>query len=260
MGNLPAARVNSSPPFYVTGVDYAGPILIRDRKTRGCKLIKGYICLFVCFATKTIHIELVTELSKEVFLLALKRFVARRGKPKHIFSDNGTNFVAASSELKQIYKFLADNLSSLSDALSKDNIEWSLNPPYSPHFGGLWESGVRIIKHHLRRVLGNVHLTYEELNSLLIQIEEIVNSRTFLSSDPKDLSHITPAHFLVGRALTSVPDYDYRSIPMNRLLRYQLTQRLAQHVWERWNKEYVSDLQKKVKWFSSKVQISAKVS
>ncbi|XP_028156849.1 uncharacterized protein LOC114350305 isoform X2 [Ostrinia furnacalis] len=99
MGQLPTARTELEFPFLNCSVDYAGPVFIADRKGRGCKLIKSYLCIFVCLAVKAVHIELVTDLTKEAYLAALNRFVARRGKPRSILSDNGTNFVGASNDL-----------------------------------------------------------------------------------------------------------------------------------------------------------------
>ncbi|GBP12586.1 hypothetical protein EVAR_10249_1 [Eumeta japonica] len=199
MGHLPAERTNLEFPFFDTGVDYAGPIMIADRKGRGCKLIKTYISVFVCLATRAVHLELVSDLTKEAFISALNRFMARRGKPRNIFSDNGTSFVGAFNELSNILK--QDFSSHFTEG-----INFSFIPAYTPHFGGLWESAVKSIKYHLRRVLGLTHLTYDEMCTCLTQIEAILNSRplTPLSIDTSDLTPLTPAHFLIGRSLTSL--------------------------------------------------------
>lgn len=106
MGSLPQERLVQNSPFTITGVDYAGPIFIRDNIGRGCKTIKGYISLFVCFSTRAIHLELVTQLTTEAFLAALRRFIARRGKPTVIHSDNGTNFLGARNALRELGAFL----------------------------------------------------------------------------------------------------------------------------------------------------------
>ncbi|KAG5884223.1 hypothetical protein JTB14_011712 [Gonioctena quinquepunctata] len=122
MAALPESRLNPKHPFEITGVDYAGPFSIKSRSGRGCKISKAYISLFICFVTKAVHFELVTDLSKDAFLLALKRFVSRRGLPTLINSDNGTNFVAANNDLKNLGKFIKNNEIELRDYLRKNNI------------------------------------------------------------------------------------------------------------------------------------------
>ncbi|XP_023312588.1 uncharacterized protein LOC111692719 [Anoplophora glabripennis] len=250
MGQLPKERLIPGPPFDKTGVDYAGPFTIKDKKGRGAKHSKCYICLFVCFATKAVHLELVTELSKDAFILALKRFVSRRGRPTQIFSDNGTNFVSAASELKLLGKFLAKHERSITESASLENIDWKFIPPHSPHFGGLWEAGVKSSKHHLRRVLGKTSLTFEELYTLIVQVEAVLNSRPLfpMSNDPNDLHPITPAHFLISRPCTTLPEPDLREVPVNRLSRFQLISKLRRDFWVRWQKEYLSELQQRTRW------------
>ncbi|XP_030760561.1 uncharacterized protein LOC115885714 [Sitophilus oryzae] len=188
MGQLPSVRVNQAKPFQVVGVDYAGPLFITLGKHRGVKSQTAYICLFVCFTTKALYVELVSDLTTHAFLAALRRFIARRGRCNQIFSDRGTNFVGAKSEI----------LKCTEDACVEENLTWTFNPPSSPHFGGLWEAGVKSFKTHLFRVIGDQRLTYEDLYTVLVQIEALLNSRPLcpLSSDPNDLSALTPGHFL----------------------------------------------------------------
>lgn len=251
MGNLPLERIQSNYAFYSCGVDYCGPLLYLDRTGRGAKLVKCYICLFVCFATKAIHLELVTSLTTDSYLLALKRFISRRGKPAQIFSDNGKNFVGAAKEFSS---FLSDNSQSIIDYAANESIKFSFIPPYLPHFGGLWEAGVKSCKYHLRRVMGNAHLTFEELSTLLTLIESILNSRPIspMSSDPSDPLPLTPAHFLIGRPLTAAPCDDITEVTPLRLSRYARVEQLRQHFWSRWMKEYISELQTRTKWKTKK--------
>lgn len=250
MGDLPANRFLSGFPFQVTGIDYAGPILIKEKKGRGAKLVKSYIALFVCFSTKSLHLELVSDLSTETFLLALKRFIARRGKPLHLYSDNGTTFRGANRELKELGEFLTAKQAPIEQSLNNQGINWHFIPAYAPNFGGLWEAGVKSTKHHLKRIVGNAHLTFEELTTLLTQIEAILNSRPLspLSTDPTDPHPLTPAHFLVGRPLTSTYEPNLTDLPETRLSRYQRLEQLRQHFWARWHKEFISELQLRTKW------------
>nr|CAH7762839.1 unnamed protein product [Callosobruchus chinensis] len=224
--------------------------MIKDRSGRGCRLSKAYACLFICFTVKAVHLELVTDLSKDAFISALRRFVARRGKPSQIFSDNGTNFVASNSELRELGGFICKNKDELEKSVHNEGIDWRFIPPQSPHFGGLWEAGVKSIKHHLRRVLKDNHFTFEQFYTILVQVEAILNSRpiSLLSESVEDLNPLTPSHFLVGRPLMAVPDADVSTVPVNRLSLYQHIQQLVQHIWSRWSKEYVSERQVRTKW------------
>lgn len=250
MGNLPSTRVVASLPFHVVGVDYAGPVMIKDRKGRGAKYLKAYICLFVCFASKAIHLELVNDLTTQSFILCLRRFIARRGKPLHMYSDNGRNFVGANTELQELAKFLMANESKISETIANDGINWHFIPPHSPHFGGLWEAGIKSSKLLLKRTIGNTSLTFEEMYSLLVQIESILNSRplTPLSSNPQDLLPLCPAHFLIGKPLVAAPDPSVIHIDEPRLSKFQKIQQLQQQFWRRWQKEYLFELQRRAKW------------
>ncbi|XP_011171790.2 uncharacterized protein LOC105204419 [Solenopsis invicta] len=237
-------------PFHVTEVDYGSPFVIKDRKGRGCKTSKCYICLFIYFSTKAIHLELVSDATSESFIAALRRFVSRRGKPAHIYSDNGTNFIGANRELNELAELLIKEQLTLSEHISNTGITWHFIPAYSPHFGGLWEAGLKSTKYHLKRVSSSSSLTFKEFYTLLTQIEAILNSRplTPLSTDPNDLVPLTPAHFLIGKTLNAVANPDLTHVPDSRVSRWQLIQKLQQHFWKRWSKEYISELQQRTKW------------
>jgi len=200
MGHLPQDRVTVAFPFETTGVDYAGPFQIKDRKGRGCKISKCYIYLFVCFTTKAMHFELASDLMAEAFVAALRRFVSCREKPSRIYSDNGKNFVGGNNALKELGKFLIKEAKVISESMVDHKIEWNFILAYSPHFGGLWEAEVKSVKYHLKRVAANALLTFEEFYTLLVQVEAILNFRplTPLSSNPDDLSLLISAHFLIG--------------------------------------------------------------
>ena len=143
MGYLPRDRVQPSRTFAVTGVDFAGPITTLN-KGRGRKTCKSYITLFICFASRAIHLEATSELSTTAFLATLRRFIDRRGLPRKICSDNATNFVGAKRELQEFYAFLCTSINGeVGEALQERGIEWSFISPYSPHLGGLWEAGVK---------------------------------------------------------------------------------------------------------------------
>jgi hypothetical protein len=252
MGDLPATRVQPSRPFINTGVDYAGPIIIKEGRGRGKRLIKSYVAVFVCFSTKAIHLELVSDCTSDSFLAAFRRFISRRGNVTTMYSDNGTNFVGANKELqtlKQLFKDSQFQQELFSESL-KYNTNWKFIPANSPHWGGLWEAGVKSVKGHIKRVVGDTSLTFEEMYTFLTHVEACVNSRpiTQLSTDPNDLIPLTPGHFLIGDRLTTVLEPDLTPIRLNRLSRWQLVQQLQQHFWRRWSSEYLHHLQQRLKW------------
>lgn len=254
MANLPKQRIQGEYPFAHTACDYMGPILIANRKGRGSKHIKAYVCIFVCLAVKAVHIELVTDLTKDCFIAALNRFIARRGLPVCLYSDNGTNFVGACNDLA---KFLKHSNQHLSSYAAQHSMDFKFSPAYSPHFNSMAESAVKSVKHHLKRILATAFLTYEEMNTLLVQIEAILNSRpiTPLSCDPSDLVPLTPSHFLLGRTLTLLPSPQVHDDSLHLLPRYQRVQQLKAHFWDRFYHEYISELQKRVKWHRSNAEL-----
>ncbi|GFV76203.1 integrase catalytic domain-containing protein [Trichonephila clavipes] len=225
MGNLPKHRATLERPFFSCGIDYAGPVLIKCNKGRGTKSTKGYIALFVCLATKAVHIEAVGDLTTDSFIAALRRFSARRGAPRHIYSDNGTNFVGARrklDELRKLWLSLPTN-EAISYYLSKSSIDWHFIPPSSPHFG--------------------------ELTTLLTQIEGLLNSRPLSyvnDSDIECISTLTPSHFLTGDVLLSVPE----ELPStsNHRDRWELLQKIKRGFWKKWSSEFISSLQPRKKW------------
>ena len=199
MGDLPLERVQRFRAFLHTGVDYAGPIHMRLSKGRGTKSHKGYISVFVCLATRAVHLEAVSGYSTEDFLLAFRRFIARRGRCALLTSDCGTNFVGADKELRNLFQQASSQGSEIAKQLAEDGTEWRFNPPAAPRFGGIWEAAVKGVKFHLKRVIGETLLTFEEMSTLLVQIEACLNSRplTPLTDDASDLTALTPGHFLI---------------------------------------------------------------
>lgn len=245
MGDLPAVRVNPGRPFRSVGLDYAGPIVFLASRGRGQRTYKGYVAVFQCLATGAVHLELVSDYSTEAFLAPLRRFTSRRGLCAVIHSDQGTNFVGAARELRSLLSILNQEEGSVRDHLQREGIKWKFNPPTAPHFGGTWKAAVKSLKHHLRRVIGDQRLTFEELTTLLAQIEACLNSRPLqpLSDDLENLTALTPGHFLIGEPLLAVPDPPVEDVQAWRPSRWHLLQQMRLQFWRRWSQEYLQSLQ-----------------
>ena len=140
MGNLPSVRSIPARPFSNVGIDYCGPFFIKEKKFRNRTRIKVYVAVFVCLVVKAVHLEIVSDMTSDGFLAALKRFIARRGKPSNIYSVNGKNFIGAHNELRELYVLLNSKThqKQCQHFLSSQTIKWHFIPPLSPHFGGIW--------------------------------------------------------------------------------------------------------------------------
>ena len=240
---LPIDRVKDAMVFEVSGVDFAGPLYLKGGE-------KAWVCLFTCAVYRAVHLELTTSLSTSSFISVLRRFIARRGRPKTIYSDNGTNFVGAENALSQLdWQEVVRNS-------SIQRITWKFNPPSAPWWGGFWERLIGMIKRLLKKMLGRASLDYEDLLTVLCDCEAVVNSRplTYISSDVEDLAPLTPSMFLREQADASVQDLDMvdRST-LKRAARRR--QRVMEDLRRRFRTEYLGALQP----MSSKRSTSVKV-
>ncbi|KAG5894646.1 hypothetical protein JTB14_017360 [Gonioctena quinquepunctata] len=252
MASLPSVRVQEAKAFTNTGVDYFGPVKISSGRRKNSLIYKGYVSLFICMSVKAIHLELVSSLSTNHFLQGFKRFISRRGPVCALYSDRGTNFVGSKSVLADINNFVnsSEYISAFETELGVQGIEWHFNSPSAPEQGGLWASNVKAVKNHIYRVIGDQLLTYEEFSTLLTEIEALLNSRPLcqLSADPTAPEALTPAHFLTLAPLRGFSSEKVDNIPVNRLDRFQLVDRMVQDFWNRWRLEYLSSLQIRKKW------------
>ncbi|GFU49793.1 integrase catalytic domain-containing protein [Trichonephila clavipes] len=256
VGDLPKQRITQTRPFEIVGIDFAGPILTKCQHLRKANKFKSYICLFICLATKEVHLELVSTLSTDAMLAALRRFIARRGHPSEIHSDNGTNFIGANNYLKQLYMLVKEH--SIQKYSTDRNIRWKFIPPYAPNFGGLWESSIKLAKRHLIKTCKGHLLSFEELSTLLCQIEACINSRPLvpLSSDPADIRALTPGHFLIGEPLLEIPESkSITNTSLSLSCRWKSLLKLRQHFWDRWHKEVLHHYQSRPKWKASQSEV-----
>ena len=230
MGQLPSTRSQAGHPFLYTGIDYAGPVTLKFGRVRKQSYYKAYICIFVSFSIRAVHLELVTDLTAEAFIAALRRFVSRHRLPRCFHSDHGSNFVKGDEDLRELMSTLAkiDISKSIMAYCSECAIQWSFIQQRAPNFGGLWEATVISIKKHLRSTTMGYALIYEQLMTVLTQIEAILNSRPLVPLNVHDetgLTALTAGHFLIGQPLTALPDEDYFTMKIIR--HWNLVQRIT---------------------------------
>ncbi|GFU65707.1 integrase catalytic domain-containing protein [Trichonephila clavipes] len=198
-------------------------------------------------ATKAVHLKVVSDLLADAFLAAFRRFTSRRGKPTNMFSDNTTNFKGASSYLKEQLQLIKSV--EVQNFVTQESITWHFIPPTAAHVGGLWEAGIKSTKQLLIKTMKSAVLNFEELVTLVTQIEACLNSRplTPLSNDPQDLQPLTPGHFLIGAPMAFFPE----EVPLQSAClkkRSNLIQHLRSQFWKRWHLEYLNQLQQRTKW------------
>ncbi len=238
------------PAFHSTGMDCFGPFLVKvGRRTE-----KRWGLVFKCMTTRAVHLEILTSMDSDAFLMALRRFIARRGKPAELYSDQGTNFRGGETELKEAFHQLSQDLQ---QQLAKQQISFHSNTPFAPHFGGVWEREIRSVKAALYTTLGSETVTEEVLRTVLIEIEAILNSKPlgYVSADIADLDPITPICLLMGRPDGSLPKVIY---PVSELLgrrRWRHSQVLTGRFWTAFINHYLPGLQTRGKWHNPSADI-----
>ena len=197
MPSLPQDRVSKSEPFQSIGLDYLGPILVKKGRER----VKFWVCLFTCLAIRAIHLEWIRNLTASQFLCCFRRFFARRGKPRHIISDNASQFKLTAKVLDRQWQQVIDSDEVLYYC-SSENISWKFITEAAPWQGGFYERLVGLVKRALRKSIGRQLLDWDELATLLTEIEAIINTRplTYVFEDFESGFSLTPAHFLSHHA------------------------------------------------------------
>ena len=246
MGPIPKFRLEE--PFRVfskVGVDFAGPFF--TKQGRGKSQLKRYACLFTCLQIRAVHLEMATGLDVDSFLLAFRRFIARRGCPEIVISDNGTNFVGAVNDINELERASYN----IQKEMAKDKIQWIFNPPSAPHFGGVYESLIKSMKRAMTRILTNADVNDEELMTVLIEIEHLINERPIgiCDEDSKSFSALTPNHFLLG-ITESNPEFTSNKDKVRH--RWRRSQEFLKQLWKRWMEEVVPNWATRQKWLETK--------
>ena len=246
MAPLPPSRVPSClRAFTKSSVDYAGPFF--TVQGRGRVRAKRYLCLFTCLATGAVHLEIAYDLSTDAFLNAFYRMASRRGLPEEIMSDNGTNFVGADRELRELVNALDQD--AIRQRTAEKGVRWRFNPPAAPHFGGSHESLVKSAKRALNTIL-NTDVNDEELLTSFIGAEALLNSRplTNQSAHPADNTPLTPNHFLHWQMGGEFAPRTVDEIAFNPRRRWHRVQELLRHFWQQWTREWLPFLAARQKW------------
>ncbi|XP_062542409.1 uncharacterized protein LOC134210371 [Armigeres subalbatus] len=248
MADLPAARLAAfTRPFTYVGVDYFGPMeAVIGRRTE-----KRWGMLITCLTVRAIHIELVCTLSTDSCIMGLRNFISRRGTPRKIYSDRGTNFIGANRELKEAMTAL-DEEKFAREFVTPDT-EWQFNPPAAPHMGGSWERLIRTIKTNLMAIQPVHKPTDKVLRNLLIEVEGIINSRplTHVPLDNDSEPALTPNHFILGSSdgMKPLTTLDDSSCALRR--NWRASQVLANQFWRRWISDYLPEITRRTKWYEN---------
>ena len=216
--------------------------------------MKRYGVIFACFGCRAIHLETTTSMETDTFILALRRFICRRGPIRTMTSDNGTNFVGADNEMaKAMREMDQKKISNFLLQHSCEWVEWDRNPPQSSHTGGVWERQIRSVRGVLAGLLKEhaARLNDESLRTLLVEVESIVNSRplTVDSLSDESIEPITPNHLLTMKTKVVLPPpgiFQRTDVYCRR--RWRAVQFLANEFWNRWRKEFLLNQQQRQKW------------
>jgi hypothetical protein len=185
MPPLPKERVEVADPFQYVGVDFCGPfdVKIKIHAEGPAKeyVQKTWICLFTCFVTRNVHLEICQSMDGPTFVNAFRRFTARFTCPSVVWSDNGTNFVAAKKFIEPAWTF--KNSSNVAQLIRDNKIKWNFITEKSPWKGGLWERLIGLVKINLRHAIGRRILNIDEFHTFVSEVESIVNSRPITPVD-----------------------------------------------------------------------------
>ena len=229
--DLPEFRVEARRVFETAGVDFCGPVYIKPMYTKNYQMNKAYIALTTCASSRMVHLELTPDLSTMSYVKAQKRFIARRGYPSMMVSDNGKTFKG--NELKAFN--------------AKHGIKWRFNLPKSPWWGGMFERLVRSVKRCLKKTLGKGRLTYEEFLTVLVEIEAVINNRPLTYIDEDDLEQpLTPSHLFCGRRTIDKPETIRKAhvelTKKEAVRRNKYLNVIVEKFWKRWKDEYLVEL------------------
>jgi hypothetical protein len=239
-GWLPKERITRAPPFRVVGLDFCGPMYVRqDDET-----VKIYILIVTCAVIRAVHLEVVPSLSQESFLLAFRRFIARRGSPTVVYSDNFSTFKKCAADIRVLQKIVRSG--NTKDTMANWGIEWRFTPERAAWYGGIYERLIGSIKSALKKTIGKSRLTLDQFQTVLVEIEFTINQRplTAVSDEPEDLSVLTPNQFLISDGMS----WNWSSLnsreagKLDVVKTWKALRHYVESCWTRWHNEYLAQL------------------
>ena len=253
MPPFPSERVTEAVPFTFTGIDYCGPLFIKSKPETS----KVWICLFTCLVTRAVHLELIHSMTTEDFLLGLRRFLASRGKPREIISDNAGQFKLASETVRKLWEQILTH-SDVISYVANENINWRFIAELAPWMGGFYERLIGLLKRSLRKTIGRLCLSNEQLLTILKETEAVLNSRplVYIGDDIHSTIALTPAHFLTLNPRIGIPnfeqinaddqDYNPEMSSAERLLRkWNKGLKILNQFWKSWRDDYLLSLRER---------------
>ena len=227
--DLPSYRVAYEFAFNNIGIDYAGPLMVKDIYSTSTVMYKSYICLFTCAATRNVHLELCPGMDAQSLIRLLNRFIGRRGTFNMAVSDNFKTFIG-----KELHEFLTSR-----------GIKWKHILDKSPWWGAFYERLIRIVKDALKKCLGNAKLSYEEMETVLVEVEAVINSRPLTCLTEEVDEALTPSHMVIGRRLLNQHESNTEILDVSQKelnARCKYLKKILDHYWTRFSREYLSEL------------------
>ena len=248
MSPLPIERIKPSPPFYNVVVDYFGPFIIRgevQKRVRG----KAYGVLITCMSSRAIHLDLAQNYTTDGFLQLLRRYASVRGWPKTIHSDNGSQLVGASKELKDCVSNIDwEEIKTFSHPYGT---QWNFSPSDAPWYNGCAESLIKSVKRALSTAVGDQVLSFVELQTCMYETAQLVNQRPIGIShaEPNQGTYLCPNDLLLGCSSSAVPQGPFKE-RASALCRLDFIQKIVSAFWKKWIREVFPSLVLSPKWHS----------
>ena len=246
MGPLPSFRLRPAPAWSYTSLDLFGPFEIKgevNKRTRS----KGYGIIFTCMLSRAVHLDIATDYGTDAFLQVLRRFIAMRGSPNLIWSDQGSQLTAADKEMKDAVAKLNEN--EIQEFGSIHEIDWKFSAPDAPWQNGCAEALIKSVKKSLKIAIGEQILTFSEMQTVLFEVASLINERPIgrhpTSAD--EGTYLSPNDLLLGRSSKKIPGGPF-NMTTSKYTRHRLVQKINEAFWKRWTEDYFPSLIVQQKW------------